>query len=503
MRRPAAPLLRLLSCALLAALPMACPGSARAASAPRDAPRELSVSLPEKEGGGAYLLLSDPAAADAWRYLPLSARVARQDGAEGDAPDLELVKFQRVDPKIPERLEQGARLSLALELAPDPATLAALEARVARETGAAKVSLSLLPVRSALLRIETGPGGEAITAAPLQGIGPLAAYSALRFSLPLDRAGAKLAEALVSAPAGLVFRLDLTAEVPLAPGASASAAAAPRPFELPGSIALAPLPPAVRDRLVRDESRAFFERARLVLPAIAEDPDLGIDRIQLDVVPVAPDMRHLAPPQVFVWTPAGRRFRDATGEAVLDAVFELGPIKAAAGAAKLSNLRFKVTRSIAFSWPDPRDRKKTGTLKEFDLQPLFDGEAPVSTPLSAADVLAVDPGSLTFAAVARPGGASGPPGPVLESARLVVKAGNYTVERRIAPRATKQDARLRPPGVLYVLAPRQRRKPIEVSIEFALEGGTAVKWENADGRDPDGTLYLPLFDEDWQGAAGE
>lgn len=484
--------LTLLAALLLAALPAGAP-----AAAPPGAPLEGArrIALSEREGGGEFAAWPSPVSADAWLYLPLEARVALRPGPDGPEPDLELIKFQRVDPANPERLLQGALLHVAFELAADPPRLAALAARVAKEAGAKRADIALAPVREAQLRIEAGSPAAPILARPLGGVGPLSAFTSLRFAVSFDHAAARLVEEMVSSPGGLHFLFDLTAEVPLADAGATGARLAPRPFDLPGAIALAPLPAPLRARLVRDEARDFFARARLVLPAIADDPDLGIDRIQLDVVPVTPAMVECAPIQVFTWTPAAGRFLNRTGEAALEAVFDLPAALDRAGPkVKPAELRFKITRSFEFSWHDPRDRRKTARFKEFAFQPLFDGEAPVATPLTAADVLTVDPGSLSFRALDPLADAAGA---APDSFDFTVKAGNYTVERRIAPRVPKGATRPVPPGEAFVLVPRERRNPVAVSGAFNLPGRRAELAAEAVA-DLDEILYLPLYDDQWR-----
>ncbi len=244
-----------------------------------------------------------------------------------------------------------------------------------------------------------------------------------------------------------------------------------------GFVGLGRYPQAVKDKLAILIAGGKWESAYFILPPIADDDDIGIKKIGLEIKLSNKGKYYSG--QVFNWTKT-EGWTDRNGTKRTVAAFPL--IELAKEDPEMKDKAFELKMSI-----------NSGNDEFTVVQqiPAGNTEKNVALPMSIVDMVKIDPDLLSFRRMI--------PESQLDYVSVTLSDGTRTKRATILPRSLNGIA-VAPRPVYWMLEKAGNGKPVTAQIQFVLKNGTRVNWKG-NGKnltDPGMSYEIILQDADYQ-----
>ncbi|OAD19217.1 hypothetical protein THIOM_005161, partial [Candidatus Thiomargarita nelsonii] len=213
-----------------------------------------------------------------------------------------------------------------------------------------------------------------------------------------------------------------------------------------GFIGIGRYPSELRDRLVTIVKPGGWQSAFFVLPVVGDAEELGISQVDMQIALFHQGQRYDA--QSVKWTPAaGWRDRNHVSRTVV--AFPLVYWYQKMGDSAMKQVKFETNTLITLG------RKVLKLRQRVD---MFDGDAPIATPLSAVEVVEIDGQDLNWRLVEDDG--------TLSRVSVALKSGDQDFKKSL--RARNVDGEWLPPKPVYWLLARPDKgaKPIKAKIRY-------------------------------------
>jgi hypothetical protein len=338
---------------------------------------------------------------------------------EQQIPDISLIRFQRKDPKNPQKLVEGAHFRMNLSLGATEEILEELKNYLPKSAGKQPTVLSPVPFQALRLVLQSPSGKEVeMKAEPITGIGNQRSSRNVSFSLTLGTLDTDLLDCLMRGTTGAKYILyynykyrdPVLAEKPT--GSSEFTRNSGNRTEqtdndrnLPGTrdfsdmekeaeaasgwqkagegfIGFSRYSRTVQNHCIFIESAEKWQNAYLALPTITFPPGISVSRIELDVALMYQGKSFSR--EKFTWNPV-KKWRDRNGAPVVYGVFDLGEL-AKLLPHELKKAYFSIKQTIESAGNEK-------LVNEINCE-MLEGDTPVSNPVDLADVLEFEMGSL-------------------------------------------------------------------------------------------------------------
>jgi hypothetical protein len=250
-----------------------------------------------------------------------------------------------------------------------------------------------------------------------------------------------------------------------------------------GLIGVGHLPKAQQDKLVTIMPPGNWASAYYSLPAVGDDPVLGIKQIDITVMPVDKNKKQITgvKAETGTWKADTGEWQDKKKAAIDYFLFPMQGVYAKYDDKGRAELQYEVKLKIS---------QDKNVLTFVYYEPMIDGDVPVSTPMDAIEPFVVNCNWLTFAEKGDKEGLAG------VSVQVAPKFPNkkYTL-------TVKSNSENMTPCFLVEKATENRPNPIKVDLSFIKVGQTkGVPWKgnSNDARKDFPGLEIFLWDKDYE-----